>query len=84
MVVIGEDGIATSVCEQSVFGTIKDLAILPWNEKFCVPNPQFYTKIYNESIVGYILLIFICYSEVISCFIFLIINFLEWRKANII
>ncbi|XVE75786.1 hypothetical protein DITRI_Ditri12bG0120600 [Diplodiscus trichospermus] len=40
LVIIGEDGITTSVCEQTVFGTIKDLAILPWSEKFCAPNPQ--------------------------------------------
>ncbi|GMI71140.1 hypothetical protein HRI_000783300 [Hibiscus trionum] len=53
LVIIGEDGIATSVCEQTVFGTIKDLAILPWNDKV-------YAKTCNVSIVGYILLIFIC------------------------
>ncbi|XVF75997.1 hypothetical protein PTKIN_Ptkin13bG0232200 [Pterospermum kingtungense] len=40
LVIIGEDGIVTSVCEQTVFGTIKDLAILPWNEKFSASNPQ--------------------------------------------
>ncbi|XVE96196.1 hypothetical protein REPUB_Repub02eG0200900 [Reevesia pubescens] len=40
LVIIGEDGIATSVCEQTVFGTIKDLAILPWNEQFSALNPQ--------------------------------------------
>ena len=27
--VIGEDGIVESVCEQNVFGTIKDLAVIP-------------------------------------------------------
>ncbi|XP_039016046.1 splicing factor 3B subunit 3-like isoform X1 [Hibiscus syriacus] len=40
LVIIGEDGIATSVCEQTVFGTIKDLAILPWNEKVYGQNTQ--------------------------------------------
>ncbi|TYK25370.1 pre-mRNA-splicing factor RSE1 [Cucumis melo var. makuwa] len=34
LVVIGEDGVVQSVCEQAVFGTIKDMAILPWNERF--------------------------------------------------
>ncbi|CAH8361964.1 unnamed protein product [Eruca vesicaria subsp. sativa] len=29
LVVIGEDGIVESVCEQNVFGTIKDLAVIP-------------------------------------------------------
>ncbi|KAG4130165.1 hypothetical protein ERO13_D09G126500v2 [Gossypium hirsutum] len=40
LVIIGEDGIVTSVCEQTVFGTIKDLAILPWNEKVYGQNTQ--------------------------------------------
>lgn len=40
LVVVGEDGIAQSVSEQPVFGTIKDLAILPWKDKFCPRNPQ--------------------------------------------
>ncbi|WOL15227.1 hypothetical protein Cni_G24008 [Canna indica] len=31
---ISEDGIVQSLFEQSVFGTIKDLAILPWNNRF--------------------------------------------------
>ncbi|KAL5741948.1 hypothetical protein ACOSP7_028680 [Xanthoceras sorbifolium] len=44
LVVIGEDGIAQSVCEQAVFGTIKDLAVLPWNEKFNARNPQMLEK----------------------------------------
>ncbi|KAK6945421.1 Cleavage/polyadenylation specificity factor, A subunit, N-terminal [Dillenia turbinata] len=33
LVAICEDGIVQSVCEQAVFGTIKDLAVLRWNEK---------------------------------------------------
>ncbi|KAB1222444.1 DNA damage-binding protein 1 [Morella rubra] len=44
LVIIGEDGIVQSVCEQPVFGTIKDIAILPWNEKFHVRNPQMLGK----------------------------------------
>ncbi|OMO51866.1 hypothetical protein CCACVL1_29540 [Corchorus capsularis] len=44
LVIIGEDGIATSVCEQTVFGTIKDLAILPWNEKLGAQNSQMHGK----------------------------------------
>lgn len=34
LVTIGEDGVVQSICDQPVFGTIKDLAILPWNETF--------------------------------------------------
>ncbi|XP_062166084.1 uncharacterized protein LOC133872546 [Alnus glutinosa] len=44
LVIIGEDGSVQSVCEQPVFGTIKDIAILPWNEKFHVRNPQMLGK----------------------------------------
>jgi splicing factor 3B subunit 3 len=33
LVVIGEDGIVESVCEQYVFGTIKDLAVIPQSSK---------------------------------------------------
>lgn len=40
LVVVGEDGIVQSICEQSVFGTIKDLAILRWNEKLHEAMPQ--------------------------------------------
>ncbi|GMH18745.1 hypothetical protein Nepgr_020586 [Nepenthes gracilis] len=40
LVIIGDDGIVQSVCEQAVFGTIKDLAILPWNKNFDAQNPQ--------------------------------------------
>lgn len=38
--VVDEDGIAQSICEQPVFGTIKDLAILPWNEDLHARSPQ--------------------------------------------
>lgn len=40
LALIGEDGILQSVCEQTIFGTIKDLAVLHWNEKFRAPIPQ--------------------------------------------
>lgn len=40
LVIVGEDGVVQSVCEQTVFGIIKDLAILRWNEKFRAPDPQ--------------------------------------------
>lgn len=41
LVIIAEDGIVQSVCEQPVFGTIKDIAILPWNENFgAAQSPQ--------------------------------------------
>lgn len=40
LVIIGEDGIVQSVCEQAVFGTIKDLAVVPWNDKFNAQNSQ--------------------------------------------
>ncbi|KAL4370550.1 DNA damage-binding protein 1 [Arachis hypogaea] len=44
LVVIGEDGIVQSVCDQPVFGIIKDLAILPWNAKFQMRDPQMWGK----------------------------------------
>ncbi|CAL0326673.1 unnamed protein product [Lupinus luteus] len=44
LAVIGEDGDVHSVCDQPVFGTIKDLAILPWNDKFCARDPQMWGK----------------------------------------
>ncbi|KAF7148258.1 hypothetical protein RHSIM_Rhsim03G0002200 [Rhododendron simsii] len=40
LVVVDEDGIAQSICEQPVFGTIKALAILPWNEDLHARSPQ--------------------------------------------
>lgn len=40
LLIICEDGIAQSVCEQAVFGTIKDLAVTPWNKKFYPRNQQ--------------------------------------------
>ncbi|GMP96881.1 hypothetical protein CsSME_00045326 [Camellia sinensis var. sinensis] len=44
LVIIDDDGIAQSICEQPVFGTIKDLIILPWNEKFHARSPQMMGK----------------------------------------
>lgn len=40
LVIIGDDGVVQSVSEQPVFGTIKDLAILPWNDKSRPHNQQ--------------------------------------------
>ncbi|XP_058738917.1 uncharacterized protein LOC131610877 isoform X3 [Vicia villosa] len=39
LVVIDEDGNVQTVCDQPVFGIIKDLAVLPWNEKFRARRP---------------------------------------------
>ena len=39
LVIIGDDGIVQSVSEQPVFGTIKDLAVLPWTDRFHPSNP---------------------------------------------
>ncbi|XP_057488950.1 LOW QUALITY PROTEIN: uncharacterized protein LOC130774928 [Actinidia eriantha] len=44
LVIVDDDGITQSICEQPVFGTIKDLAILPWNEKFHARSPQMMGK----------------------------------------
>ncbi|KAK4757393.1 hypothetical protein SAY87_018694 [Trapa incisa] len=44
LVNIGDDGNVISLCEQTVFGTIKDLAVLPWNENFDTQNPQMIGK----------------------------------------
>lgn len=40
LVVIDEDGNVQTVCDQPVFGIIKDLAVLPWNDKFRACRPQ--------------------------------------------
>jgi len=39
-VVIDEEGNVQTVCDQPVFGIIKDLAVLPWNDKFRARQPQ--------------------------------------------
>ncbi|KAK7244699.1 hypothetical protein RIF29_39525 [Crotalaria pallida] len=44
LAVIGVDGNVQSVCDQPVFGIIKDLAILPWNDKFRARDPQMWGK----------------------------------------
>ncbi|XP_042053736.1 probable splicing factor 3B subunit 3 [Salvia splendens] len=44
LVIIDQDGIVQSISEQPVFGTIKDLAVLPWNNKFHVQNPKILGK----------------------------------------
>ncbi|CAA0812680.1 Cleavage and polyadenylation specificity factor (CPSF) A subunit protein [Striga hermonthica] len=44
LVIIDEDGIVQSISEQPVFGTIKDLAVLPWNEKYQVQSPKMLGK----------------------------------------
>lgn len=38
--IIDHDGIVQSLSEQPVFGTVKDLAVLPWNDKLHVQNPK--------------------------------------------
>lgn len=40
LVDIGDDGVVQSICEQSVFGVIKDMAILPWNRNFRAQKSQ--------------------------------------------
>ncbi|KAG9450446.1 hypothetical protein H6P81_010411 [Aristolochia fimbriata] len=40
LVMVDENGIVQSVCEQAIFGTIKDLAVLRWNEKFSAANSE--------------------------------------------
>lgn len=50
MVIIDEDGILQSVCEQAVFGIIKDLAILPWNEELY--TSQVFLATLGESFLG--------------------------------
>ncbi|KAL5708525.1 hypothetical protein ACHQM5_019314 [Ranunculus cassubicifolius] len=40
LVMVGEDGVVQSVHEQTVFGLIKDLAVLRWNSNCRAPDPQ--------------------------------------------
>lgn len=40
LVVIDDYGVLQSICEQPVFGTIKDVAVLPWNKSFHRASPQ--------------------------------------------
>ncbi|CAN6440274.1 unnamed protein product [Victoria cruziana] len=44
LVGIGEDGVLQSVCEQTAFGIIKDLAVLHWNDKCRAFVPQTHGK----------------------------------------
>eukprot|EP00249_Psilotum_nudum_P036789 c8729_g1_i1 orf=2-400(-) len=44
LVILTEDGIVESVCEQPVFGIIKDLKVLPWNEHYRGSQPQTHGK----------------------------------------
>ncbi|PSS13770.1 DNA damage-binding protein [Actinidia chinensis var. chinensis] len=61
LVIVDDDGITQSICEQPVFGTIKDLAIIPWNEKFHARSPQ---------MMGKDLLVVISDSGKLSCLTF--------------
>lgn len=58
LLIIGEDGIAQSVCEQAVFGTIKDLAVIPWNDKFYARNPQVCWSNLLNNLWAFLLLIY--------------------------
>nr|CAD1818479.1 unnamed protein product [Ananas comosus var. bracteatus] len=40
LVVVGDDGVVQSICDQSVFGIIKDLAVLQWNDRFYASMPK--------------------------------------------
>lgn len=40
LAIIGKDGIVQTICEQPLFGTIKDIAAVPWNEKFHAQTPR--------------------------------------------
>ncbi|XP_011047104.1 PREDICTED: splicing factor 3B subunit 3 [Populus euphratica] len=44
LAIIGEDGIVQAICEQPLFGTIKDMAVVPWNDKFHARTPRVHGK----------------------------------------
>ncbi|KAL3632383.1 hypothetical protein CASFOL_025367 [Castilleja foliolosa] len=44
LVIVDRDGIVQSISEQPVFGTIKDLAVVPWNERFQMQSPKIQGK----------------------------------------
>ncbi|RAL51771.1 hypothetical protein DM860_010489 [Cuscuta australis] len=44
LVIIDDNGVVQSICEQPVFGAIRDLAILPWNDRFHSRNSQVHGK----------------------------------------
>ncbi|KAL3699902.1 hypothetical protein R1sor_017924 [Riccia sorocarpa] len=44
LAVVSDDGVVQSLCEQCVFGTIKDLKVLPWNADFRGVQTELYGK----------------------------------------
>lgn len=54
LVVIDDYGVLQSICEQPVFGTIKDVAVLPWNKSFHRASPQ----VLSHHLISKILLVF--------------------------
>ncbi|KZV37906.1 pre-mRNA-splicing factor prp12-like, partial [Dorcoceras hygrometricum] len=44
LAILDEDGAVQSITEQPVFGTIKDIAVLPWNERFQVQSSKLQGK----------------------------------------
>ncbi|GAB2295437.1 hypothetical protein Dimus_029604 [Dionaea muscipula] len=44
LVIMGGDGVVQSVCEQPVFGMIRDLAVLPWRSKLHDKKPEMSRK----------------------------------------
>ncbi|KAI3798383.1 hypothetical protein L1987_33658 [Smallanthus sonchifolius] len=44
LVVVDDYGVLQSICDQPIFGTIKDIAILPWNKRFRRAIPQLQGK----------------------------------------
>ncbi|KAK9062383.1 hypothetical protein SSX86_019569 [Deinandra increscens subsp. villosa] len=44
LAMIDDHGVLQSICEQPIFGTIKDIAVLPWNNRFRRAIPQLHGK----------------------------------------
>ncbi|KAI7736980.1 hypothetical protein M8C21_005393 [Ambrosia artemisiifolia] len=44
LVMVDDQGVLQSICDQPIFGTIKDIAILPWNNRFRRAIPQLHGK----------------------------------------
>jgi hypothetical protein len=40
LAIIGEDGIVQATKEKPLFGTIKEIAVVPWNGKFHERSPR--------------------------------------------
>lgn len=59
LVVIGQDGDLESVCEQHVFGTIKDMKMLHYNERYHGKKSQV------DGFVIFWYKIFTCYAHTI-------------------